>query len=69
MPVNSYEKTWWNWENLDSFSAKQTIPQTDTGEQVEYTKALERTMQNDLVTSGEGVLSHLKIRKVTHTRG
>ncbi len=48
MPVNFYEKTWWNWENLDSFSAKQTIPQTDTGEQVEYTKALERTMLKEL---------------------
>jgi hypothetical protein len=25
--------------DLDSFSAKQTVPQTDTGEQVEYSKA------------------------------
>ncbi len=48
MPINFYEKTWWNWENLDSFSAKQTIPQTDIGEQVEYTKALERTMLKEL---------------------
>jgi len=42
------EKTWWNWENLDSSSAKRTVPQTDTGEQVEYTKALERTMLKEL---------------------
>jgi hypothetical protein len=42
------EKTWWNWENLDSFNAKQTIPQTVIGEQVEYTKAFEKTMLKEL---------------------
>ena len=47
-------------ENLLSFSYNRTVPQTDTGGQVENTQALERTRgegtrQIDTVTSGEGV--------------
>jgi hypothetical protein len=29
-------KKWWNWENLDSFSAKQTVHQTDTSYQKNF---------------------------------
>lgn len=58
---NFQEKTS-NWEG-DS-PGELTVPQTDTGEQVEYTRArrenhVEGTRQNDPVTSGEGVLSPL----------
>ncbi len=49
MPIDFQEKTWWNWENLDSFSAKQTVLQIDTSsEQIKYTKALEKIMLKEL---------------------
>ncbi len=35
-------------ENLLSFRLLQTVPQTDTGGQVEHTKALERTRMKEL---------------------
>ena len=35
-------------ENLLSFRHKKTVPQTDTGSQVENTKALERTRVKEL---------------------
>ena len=35
-------------ENLLSFRLQQTVPQTDTGGQVENTKALERTRVKEL---------------------
>ena len=46
-------------EKLLSFRLQTTVPQTDTGGQVENTKALERTRvkelgKNGAVTSGEG---------------
>ncbi|MCD9641270.1 hypothetical protein HAX54_027361 [Datura stramonium] len=48
------------------------VPQTDTGKQVEYTRALEepcrRTRQNDR-NFRERVLSYLLIRKAAHTEG
>lgn len=35
-------------ENLLSFRSRETVPQTDTGGQVENTKALERTRVKEL---------------------
>ena len=68
---NFQEKTS-NWEGDPP--GELTVPQTDTGSQVEYTRArrenhVEGTRQNHPVTSGEGVLSYLLIRKAAHTRG
>ena len=42
---NFQEKTS-NWEGDPP--GELTVPQTDTGEQVEYTRALERTMSKEL---------------------
>ncbi|KAK8482896.1 hypothetical protein V6N11_021668 [Hibiscus sabdariffa] len=44
-PFESSEKTS-NWEGYPP--GELTVPQTDTGEQVEYTRALERTMSKEL---------------------
>lgn len=69
--LNFQEKTS-NWEGDPP--GELTVPQTDTGEQVEYTKArrenhVEGTRQNDPVTSGEGVLSPQKRGKAAQVRG
>ena len=52
--IHFQEKTS-NWEfretrsrNPDDLPGELTVPQTDTGEQVEYTRALERTMSKEL---------------------
>ena len=51
----------------------ETVPETDTGGQVEHTKALERTLvketrQNSTVTSGEGTLLCVKDLLRKHVR-
>ena len=60
-----------------SFRLQRTVPQTNTGGQVENTKALERTRvkelgQNSTVTSGEGTLllvkEHLELVAAAVTR-
>lgn len=70
--IRNFQEKTENWEGDPP--GELTVPQTDTGSQVEYTRArrenhVEGTRQNDPVTSGEGVLSPDLRGKAAQVRG